>query len=111
MRPGGLRVINPTQSSDEEFQNFTKMTEILTSVIKSQCHEIPVDFDELSRKCKLDIRSERREKQVETLEDLKLRMNSDQKRVNEIAQESGSSNWLTVLLYEDSGYFLTKQEF
>ena len=87
------------------------MTEILTSAIKSQCHEIPVDFDELSRKCKLEIRSERRAKQVQILEDLKARMNSDQKRVNEIAQESGSSNWLTVLPYEDSGYILTKQEF
>ena len=84
------------------------MTEILKSAIKSQRHEIPVDFDKLSRKCKLDIRSERREKQVETLEDLKLRMNSDQKRVNEIAQESGSSNWLTVSPYEDSVHVLTK---
>ena len=45
------------------------------------------------------------------LEDLKSRMTADQKQVNEISRESGSSNWLTCLPLEDSGYALTKQEF
>ena len=47
VRLGGLGIINPTQISDEEFQNSTKMTDILTSAIKSHGHEIPVDFYEL----------------------------------------------------------------
>ena len=34
-----------------------------------------------------------------------------QKRVTVIAQESGSSNWLTLLPLEDSRYVLIKQEF
>ena len=38
-------------------------------------------------------------------------MSHDQIRVNEIARESGSSNWLTYLPLEDSGYVLNKQEF
>ena len=91
--------------------NPYKITEILAPAIRSQCHEILVDFNDLSRKCKLDIRSEQRGKQVQTIEVLKSHMNTDQKRVNEIAQESGSSNWLIVLPYEDSGYVWTKQEF
>ena len=87
------------------------MTKDLTSAIRSQQSEIPDDLDDMSRLCKLEIRSERRVKQLEVLEDLKLRMSSDQVRVNEIARESGSSNWLTCLPLEDSGYVLTKQEF
>ena len=31
-------------------------------------------------------------------------MSPDQLRANEIAKESGSSNWLTCLPLEDSGY-------
>ena len=40
---------------------------------------------------------------------LKLRMNTDQVQVEEIARKSSSSNWLTVMPLEDSGYVLTKK--
>ena len=111
VRLGGLGIINPTQISDDEFENSKRMTENLTASIKIQSRDLPEDFDELSRLCKLKIRTERRAKQVETLENLILRMSQDQKRVNEISRESGSSNWLSCLPLEDSGYVLTKQEF
>ena len=42
--------------------------------------------DDLSSLCKLEIRSELRAEQLEVLVDLKLRMNSDQVRVNEMAR-------------------------
>ena len=53
------------------------MTKNLTSVIKSQQSDIPDDLDDQSRSCKLELRFERRAKQVMMLKDLKLRMNSD----------------------------------
>ena len=106
-----LVVYESSKISDDEFENSCKMTKDLTSAIMSQQSEIPEDLDDMSRLCKLEMRSERRVKQLEVLEDLKLRMSSDQVRVNEIARESGSSNWLTCLPLEDSGYVLTKQEF
>ena len=87
------------------------MTFNLTSAIQHQQREYPEDLDELSRVCKLQLRSERRAKQLESLEDLRTRMNDAQKQVNESARESGSSNWLTSLPLEDSGHVLTKQEF
>ena len=71
------------------------MTENLTAAVKYQRRDIPDGLDDLSRVCKLHIRAGRRARQVEVLEDLKLRMSPDQIRVNEIAKESGSSNWLT----------------
>ena len=111
MRLGGLGIIDPSKIADEEFQNSRKMTENLTAAITSQQRDIPDDLDDLSRACKLQIRAERRARQVEILEDLKLRMSPDQIRVNEIAREAGSSNWLTCLPLEDSGYVLNKQEF
>ena len=111
VRLGGLGIINPIKISDEEFENSKKMTLNLTSAIEHQQREYPKDLDELSRVCKLQLRSERRAKQLESLEDLKTRMDDAQKRVNEIARETGSSNWLTSLPLEDSGHVLTKQEF
>ena len=111
VRLGGLGIIDPSKISDDEFENSCKMTKDLTSAIRSQQSEIPDDLDDMSRLCKLEIRSERRAKQLEVLEDLKLRMSSDQVRVNEIARESGSSNWLTCLPLENREYVLSKQEF
>ena len=87
------------------------MTRNLTEAIKHQICDIPDDLDNLSRVCKLQLRSERRATQLETLEDLKSRMTAEQNRVNDISRESGSSNWLNCLPLEDSGYVLTKQEF
>ena len=52
------------------------------------------NFDEFSR---LKIRIERRTKQVETLENLILRMSEDQKRVNEISGEFRSSERIPLV--------------
>ena len=106
-----MGIIIPTQIADKEFENSSKMTRNLTDAIKHQIRDIPDDLDNLSRVCKLQLRSERRATQLETLEDLKSRMTAEQNRVNDISRESGSSNWLNCLPLEDSGYVLTKQEF
>ena len=78
VRLGGLGIIDPSKISDDEFENSCKMTKDLTSAIRSQQSEIPDDLDDMSRLCKLEIRSECQAKQLEVLEDLKLRMSSDQ---------------------------------
>ena len=44
-----------------------------------------------------------------SLDDLKERMNDDQKRANEIAQMRGASNWLTSLPLKSENYFLNKR--
>ena len=66
-------------------KNF-RISENLSAAVKSQQRTIPDDLNDLSRLCKLQIRTKRRIGQVETLEDLKLRMSPDQIRVNEIAK-------------------------
>ena len=48
---------------------------------------------------------------METLADLKTRLTSSQKRVVEIASQTGASNWLTTLPIEEKGFNLTKREF
>ena len=108
VRLGGMGIIIPTQNSDEEFEISNKMTHNITEAIKHQVCNIPDDLDNLSRVCKLQLRSEHRAKQLEVLEDLKSRMTADPKQVNDISRESGSSNWLTCLPLEDSGYVSTK---
>ena len=89
VRLGGLGIINPSEISEDEFQNSIKMTEHLTTAIQNQLTDIPADLDNLSRQCKMRIKSERRSKQLEILEDLKTRMSAEQIRVNGMARESG----------------------
>ena len=111
MRLGGIGISILTQISDEEIENSSKIIRNLTEAIQHQIRDIPDDLDNFSRVSKLQLRSECRAKQLETLEELKSRMTAEQNRVNDISRESGSSNRLTCLLLEDSGYVLTKQEF
>ena len=87
------------------------MTHNLTEAIKHKIRDISDDHENLSRVCKLQLRSESRAKQLEILEDLKSQINADQKQVNDISKESGSFNWHTCIPLGDSGYVLTKQEF
>lgn len=84
VRLGGLGIINPVILADIEFDNFKSMTESLSTAIRNQVPELPDDFDELTKSCKLRIRSERRRVQNEILDDLLSRMSADQKKVNEI---------------------------
>ena len=61
MRLGGLGIIVPLEISNDDFENSCKMTKNITSAIRGQQSDIHDDLDDLSRSCKLEIRSERSE--------------------------------------------------
>ena len=75
VRLGGLGIINPVVLANIEFENSKLMTESLTHAIRNQTRELPDDFDENSKICKLRIRSARRTSQRGILEDHISRMN------------------------------------
>lgn len=66
---------------------------------------------DINKTTKAEIRSRRRKQQTDQLDALRLHMSPDQLRANDIAQEVGSSNWLSALPLEEKGYVLTKREF
>ena len=103
--------INPVSIAQGEHENSLQATEILTAAIVNQQRELPRNLEESSKAAKSEIRARRRDQQMQLLNDLKTRMSPSQKRANEIACETGSSNWMTTLPIEEKGFVLTKREF
>ena len=111
VRLGGMGLINPCKISDAEYEASKHATTSLTQAIIRQQVDLPENFTSETKNAKAEIRQRRRADQKQTLEQLKLRMTSDQVRTNEINCEKGASNWLTTLPFEDKGFLLSKREF
>ena len=56
-----------------------------------------IDRDKKNKEIKNKIRNERREGNKYKLEEIRSRLNEQQRKINDANQESGSHNWLTVL--------------
>ena len=110
-RLGGMGLIVPEQLADQEHTFSKDVTSILTNAIILQQKDLPADFDSRSKEAKSRVRSLRRNQQKELLTELQSRMSMEQKRANDIACETGASNWLTTLPFEERGFHLNKQEF
>ena len=110
-RLGGMGIIAPTRTCQQEF-TFSKIaTNMLTSAICEQQHDLPPNFTEQCKTTRAEIRSKRRADQSEVLEDLRSRMTPVESRTNDINCETGASIWLTTLPIEEKGFSLTKREF
>ena len=57
------------------------------------------------------IKKEKDAENKKILEALREKMDEEGKRLNDLIQEVGSSNWLTTLSIKDHGYVLNKQQF
>lgn len=110
-RLGGMGIIAPTQVCQQEFLFSKIATEKLTSAICEQQRDLPLNFTEESKSSRSKIRSNRRNQQSEILEELRSRMSPEERRTNDINQETGASIWLSTLPIEQKGFFLTKREF
>lgn len=107
---GGLGIINPVKTSGEEFENSKLLTKNLTQLIEEQKHLITLDASEQKRITTL-ITKTREENQNNELDRLRRGMSERDERINDMARESGSSNWLTALPLKEYGFSLNKQEF
>ena len=88
---GGMGIINPTEIANEEYVNSRKLTKKLTSLIIQQEHSYTVSEEEI-KKIKSKIQKKRMEKQQRTLSSLRDKMSYMEIRLNDIAQEQGSSS-------------------
>ena len=80
-----------------------------TNSVKQQEHCYTV-VEENIKNCKSSIKKKRKDKHLNILTSLRQQMSSKNKWLNNIAQEQGSSSWLTVLSIKQFG-FLSKAEF
>ena len=106
---GGLGIPIFSEVSDQEYSNSLVVTENLCKKIVAQHRQFEHDPERNKKKNK--IKNEKKKKFKATLDDLKLEMNTDKIRLNEIHQEIGSSSWLTSLPLKDEGYVVNKQSF
>ena len=106
---GGLGIPIFSEVSDQEYSNSLVVTENLCKKILAQHRQFEHDPERNKKKNK--IKNEKKKKFKATLDDLKLEMNTDKIRLNEIHQEIGSSSWLTSLPLKDEGYVVNKQSF
>ena len=82
------------------------MTASLKHLILGKTYE-----DDDQSKTKSQIKSERNKMHENTLQEIRLEMNDEERRLNEANQESGSYNWLTALPMKVHAYNLNKDQF
>ena len=88
---GGMGIINLVEIANEEYVNSRELTKKLTNLIIQQEHSYTVSEDEI-KKIRSKIQKKRMEKQQRTLSSLRDKMSYMEIRLNDLAQEQGSSN-------------------
>ena len=93
-----------------EYENSSKITSTLGNLIKDQNTQYSIDQVGISN-IKSTIKTQREICYKEILEDLRSKMSLKQKRLNNVTQEQGASNWLTTHPLTEYGFDLNKQQF
>ena len=109
-RLGGLGIPNPVNMAQEEFSNSLKLTANLTALIVSQTEQSQEDMAE-SRAVRKEISRQRENKQKEEVNYVLQHLPETKRRLVEMAQEVGASNWLTALPLRAKGFTLNKKDF
>jgi len=106
---GGLGLPIFSDIADIEYQNSMNVTRQLKENIINQ--ERIYQVDDKVKSLKFKIKTEKLIRNTKTLEKLKENMNENEKKLNEINNESTASIWLTSLPLLDEGYVVDKQTF
>ena len=107
VRLGGLGLINPCSAAQSCFCDLEPLTAPLVALIVAQCATQSVDRDHIHQ-LKQSIRKNYREYQTMVADTLQSDLSSSLKCCVDLAKESGSSSWLTVL---EHGFHLHKGDF
>ena len=103
---GGLGIPDLTKSSSWHYQASLDNCRPLVNVILNQQHTIENDITAEQRRIKMKIKSDKRKQEADTVENLNLPEHLV--KAAKLAQDKGSSNWLTTL---HMGFHLTRVNF
>ena len=110
VRLGGLRIVNPTETTDDKFHASVKLTAPLVTIIASLDQNMEIDpIDVIT--AKREIRISNRQQSEEQAEAIYSQLTPQLKRSVDLAKEHGASSWLSVLPLSDQGFHLNKGEF
>jgi hypothetical protein len=105
-----MGLANPTSNSAHAFQASLRITAPLVALIASQdFHQTVEKADQLN--IKKQVKKTNRELQQKRARDTTAQLTPQLQRSVELAQEKGSSAWLTVLPMAEHGFLLHKGEF
>ena len=109
---GGTGITNPIEIANNEYKNSIRLTQDLTKMIINQERFRSIDENEMNeiKKSVAEVREMKQKEQLKSILDSGDLTKMERKMI-EICQEPGGSNWLTVLPLREAGFSLNKQEF
>ena len=111
VRLGGLGIANPAEQSTSQFTFSETITLPLTNAIMSGNATYSYDIFKDQLSAKSEVRSLKKCKLDESVTNVKETLPVELQRSMELAQEKGSSIWLTTLPIEEYGFSLHKSAF
>ena len=110
VKKGGLAIPIFSNVAEFEFANSRLATQQLVINIKNQDSTSPVDREQykISRKNIINAREERNNR---ILEQVRVKMDPEKLRANDLSRMKGASSWLTILPLKSENFVLNKREF
>ena len=110
-RLGGIGIVNPTSTADQEYSASKEVTSPIVNSILSQ--DGLYSYEALAYKLSsvAEIKKRKCLQLSSTASQLKASFPPDLQRAMDLSQEEGASNWLTVLPVEEFGFSLHKGTF
>ena len=109
MRLGGLGLSNPCHEAAREYASSIQVTSPLVEHTVSQTHQLP--DESIIKSGRQAVKHGKAQDLSEIAENLSEIVPRKTKRALKLAQEKGSSVWLTVLPLQEQGFNLSKREF
>ena len=110
-RLGGIALTNSTSIAEVEFSASTKVSDPLKDAILQQRFEYQGDVVHEQVEAKGEVRRMKRERSMQAADSLKQSLSVSLQCSMELAQEKGSSVWLTSLPIQEFGFTLHKRAF
>ena len=107
---GGLGLQNLSEVANTELLNSKEITRELYENVIKQNKDFQID-SEKTKTIKIESKGGKISNYKNKLQELRNSMNEKMKRCNDISNETGSSNWLSVILMRKFNYVLNKQQF
>ena len=108
-RLGGIALTNPTSVAEVEFSACTKVSDPLKDAILQQCFEYPGDVIHEQVEAKGEVHRMKCEQSMQAADSLKQCLSVSLQRSMDLAQEKGSSIWLTSIPPHSGIWFCSTQ--
>ena len=110
-RLGGIGIVNPTSTADQEYSTSKEVTSPIVNSILSQDGLYSYEALAYQLSSVAEIKKRKRSQLSSTASQLKASFPPDLQRAMDLSQEKGASKWLTVLPVEEFGFYVHKGAF